>query len=64
MAWAHLWAVHPRPVVLVHRSGIHTGLWGREDLPQGATETPVRMWLVELGEVGQGSCGLRVAEPQ
>lgn len=36
---------------------------GGEGIPQGATGTPVCLWLVELGKVGQGSCGLRVTEP-
>ena len=39
-------------------------VWGGEGLPQGGTETPVCLWLVGLGKVGQGSCGLRAAEPR
>lgn len=35
MAWAHLWDVHPCPVVLVHRSGTQAGCAGRTESSPG-----------------------------
>lgn len=58
MAWAHLWLVHPCPVVLVHRSGTYAGCVEWMECSHVSTGTPVYLWLVVVGTVEQGFCGL------